>query len=42
MLAGPAVEDVDALVKRFTGMAKKSPNEISNLYAFEIRGLDCA
>jgi 2-methylcitrate dehydratase len=40
LLAGPAVDDVDALVKRFTKMTGKSPAEIANLYAFEIRGVD--
>jgi 2-methylcitrate dehydratase len=39
LLAGPAVEDVDALVSRFTGLAAKSPQKIADVYNFEIRGL---
>ena len=39
LLAGPAVEDVDALVARFTNLAQKSPEEIASLYDFKIRGL---
>ena len=30
LLAGPAVDDVDALVSRFTNLAQKSPAEIAN------------
>jgi 2-methylcitrate dehydratase len=37
VLAGPAVDDVDALVKRFTGIRHKSPEEIASLYDFKIR-----
>jgi len=36
LLARPAVDDVDALVARFSGMAKKSPEEIAELYDFGI------
>jgi hypothetical protein len=32
------VADVEALLRRFTGMIKKSPAEIAELYDFEIRG----
>ena len=38
LLAGPAVEDADALAARFTGLAVKSPQQISELYSFDIRG----
>ncbi|MEX2308305.1 MAG: MmgE/PrpD family protein [Pirellulales bacterium] len=38
-LAGPAVDDIDAFVTRFTGLAAKSPQQIADLYNFEIRGL---
>jgi 2-methylcitrate dehydratase len=37
-LAGLGVNDVDALYRRFTGLAKKSPAEIAELFDFEIRG----
>jgi hypothetical protein len=40
LLAGAAVEDVDALVKRFTCIAQKSQKEIAILYDFKIRGVD--
>ena len=39
LLAGPAVEDADALVTRFTGLAAKSPQQIADLYNFKIRGV---
>lgn len=39
LLAGPAVDDADALVKRFTNLARTSPEEIANLYDFKIRGV---
>jgi 2-methylcitrate dehydratase len=39
LLTGSAVADVDALVARFTRMAEKSPQQIADLYEFEIRGL---
>ena len=39
LLAGPAVEDADALAARFTGLAVKSPQQIGELYSFEICGL---
>jgi 2-methylcitrate dehydratase len=39
LLAGPAVEDVDALVARFTNLTHKSPAEIAKLYDFKISGL---
>jgi 2-methylcitrate dehydratase len=38
-LAAIGVSDVDALYRRFTGMVKKSPADIAQLYDFEIRGL---
>jgi 2-methylcitrate dehydratase len=38
-LAGLGVKDVDALYRRFTGMANKSAREIAELYDFEIAGL---
>lgn len=40
LLAGPAVDDVGALVARFSRMAKKSPGEIAELYDFRIRGIE--
>jgi 2-methylcitrate dehydratase len=40
LLAGPAVDDVDALVARFTNVAKKSPEQIASLYDFRIHGLE--
>jgi 2-methylcitrate dehydratase len=36
LLAGLGVADVDALYRRFTGMANKSPAEIAELFDFEI------
>jgi 2-methylcitrate dehydratase len=39
LLAGPAVEDVDALVSRFTSVCQKSPKQIADLYDFAIRGI---
>jgi 2-methylcitrate dehydratase len=39
LLAAPAVEDVDALMARFTGLSRKSPEAIAELYDFEIRGI---
>ena len=36
-LAGPAVEDVDALDARFRNFERKSATEIRDLYDFEIR-----
>src|SRR4051812_4119590 len=39
LLAGPAVDDVDALVARFTNMSQKSPERIADLYDFAIRGI---
>ena len=39
LLAALGVEDVIALVARFTNLAKKSPAEIAALYDFEILGL---
>ena len=39
MLAGPAVDDVDELVSRFTGLADKSREQIAELYNFSIRGV---
>lgn len=37
-LAALGVRDVDALYRRFTGMAEKSPAEIASLYDFHIDG----
>ncbi|MGC3968845.1 MAG: MmgE/PrpD family protein [Pirellulales bacterium] len=39
-LAGPAVDDVAALRKRFTGLRHKSAEEIRTLYDFQIRGVE--
>jgi 2-methylcitrate dehydratase len=39
LLAGAAVADVEALVKRFSDLKEKSAAEIANLYDFEIRGV---
>lgn len=39
LLAGLGVEDVDALMGRFTNLAHKSTQEIAELYDFVIRGL---
>ncbi len=38
-LAGLGVQDVDALYRRFTGLAKKSPAQIAELYDFKIDGV---
>jgi 2-methylcitrate dehydratase len=40
LLTKDAVADVDALVDRFTRLIEKSPQQISELYDFCIRGLD--
>jgi hypothetical protein len=39
LLAGPAVDDVDALVSRFSNVSEKSPKQIADLYDFSIRGI---
>ena len=39
LLAGPAVDNVDSLVSRFTNMSQKSSNQIADLYDFAIRGI---
>ena len=39
LLAGPAVDDVDALVSRFTNLGQKSSQQIAQLYDFAIRGI---
>jgi 2-methylcitrate dehydratase len=39
LLAAPAVDDVDALVARFSNLADKSPQEIAEIYDFKVRGL---
>jgi 2-methylcitrate dehydratase len=39
LLAGLGVEDTGALVSRFTNLARKSPQEIVDLYNFQIRGV---
>ena len=39
LLAGPAVHEVNALVARFTNLAKKSPEQVETLYDFEIEGV---
>jgi 2-methylcitrate dehydratase len=39
LLAAPAVDDVDALIARFTNLAGKSPRDIADLYDFKIRDL---
>ena len=38
LLAGQGVEDVEALIERFSHLAAKSPHEIADLYNFQIRG----
>jgi 2-methylcitrate dehydratase len=38
-LSALGVDDIEALYRRFTGMAAKSPREIAELYDFRIRGL---
>ncbi len=35
-LAALGVKDVDALYRRFTGMTKKSADELAHLYDFQI------
>jgi hypothetical protein len=40
LLAGLAVDDVEALYRRFTGLAEKSMREIADLYDFRIRNCD--
>jgi 2-methylcitrate dehydratase len=39
LLVGKAVDDPDMLGVRFTGLASKSPQQIADLYDFQIRGL---
>jgi hypothetical protein len=39
LLASLAVDDVDALWRRFSNLAKKSPQEIAGLYDFSINGI---
>jgi 2-methylcitrate dehydratase len=39
LLSGPAVDDVDALVERFTNLATKSHQEIEDIYDFKIRSV---
>jgi 2-methylcitrate dehydratase len=39
LLAGLGVDDVDALVARFTKLAAKSPRDTAELYDFRIRGV---
>lgn len=39
LLTEPAVDDVSALIPRFTALAKKSPADVTNLYDFTIRGV---
>jgi 2-methylcitrate dehydratase len=39
-LAGPAVEEFDTLRGRWTGLARKSAEDVRNLYAFSIRCLE--
>jgi 2-methylcitrate dehydratase len=38
LLAESAVDNVDALVSRFTNLSQKSPKQIAQLYDFSIRG----
>jgi 2-methylcitrate dehydratase len=40
LLAGLAVDDVDALGRRLEGLRHKSAEEIASLYDFNIRGID--
>ena len=40
VLASLAVDDVDAIRQRFSKMAEKEPQEIADLYDFEIKRLD--
>ena len=39
LLASLAVDDVDGLYRRFSDLGRKSSDEISNLYDFEISGV---
>jgi 2-methylcitrate dehydratase len=39
LLAEPAVDDVEALVARFSGFAEKTPQQVADVYNFHIRGL---
>ena len=39
LLTGLAVDDVDALVSRFTNLSQKSPKQIADLYDFAIGGI---
>jgi 2-methylcitrate dehydratase len=39
LLAAPAVDDVDALIMRFTNLAEKSREEVADLYDFKVRGV---
>ncbi len=39
LLAGPAVENPDALMKRFSNLAERSPQVIDELYDFDIQSL---
>jgi 2-methylcitrate dehydratase len=39
LLTGAAVEDVDALVERFSNLSKKTASEIGRIYDFQICGL---
>ncbi len=39
LLAGAAVDDMGALVKRFTNMSQTTPKQIADLYDFAIRGI---
>jgi 2-methylcitrate dehydratase len=41
VLASLAVDDVDALYGRFSGLADKSAAEIAELYDFQIKGVAC-
>ena len=36
-LASLGVQDVEALYRRFTGLAEKSPSDIQRLYDFPLR-----
>jgi 2-methylcitrate dehydratase len=40
LLAAQGVDDVDELLSRFTNLAAKSPQEIADVYNFQIRGLE--
>ncbi len=39
LLVGKAVDDVDALMARFSNLAQMSPGQVGELYHFDIRGL---